>query len=389
MVFANTRVTAYVPTAVGLLSLASAMGIGRFAFTPLLPLMQQAYGLTLSQGAWLATANYLGYLIGALANFVIAPKTALPARWALLAVAATTLAMGLTSSYVAWSGLRFISGVASAFVLVGAGAWALGHIASAGRPWLAGVIFLGVGLGIGIAGLIALFASGSGHGPDVIWAWLGGVAAVVVAIAWPILAIPPPAVTGPLHEAQTIGRDSWILVGCYGALGLGYIVPATFLPAVARQVVDDPAIFGWTWPVFGLAAALSTVAVSTLFQASAPRKVAGWSLLVMAVGVVAPLIRTSLPTLVISALCVGGTFMVTTMAGAQEARRVSPGLPTKLMGALTAAFALGQLAGPILVAVFARGTDAFFVPGVLAVVALLTGATILLGSRVPPARKIS
>ena len=59
--------TPFVVALFGLLGLASAMGIGRFAFTPLLPLMQQHDGLTLAQGAWLAAANYLGYLAGALA----------------------------------------------------------------------------------------------------------------------------------------------------------------------------------------------------------------------------------------------------------------------------------------------------------------------------------
>src|SRR3546814_16415570 len=51
----------------GLVALAVAMGIGRFAFTPLLPMMQNDAGLALTQGGWLASANYLGYLIGALA----------------------------------------------------------------------------------------------------------------------------------------------------------------------------------------------------------------------------------------------------------------------------------------------------------------------------------
>ena len=50
----------------GLLALAVAMGIGRFAFTPVLPMMQADLGLSLAQGSWLASANYLGYLLGAL-----------------------------------------------------------------------------------------------------------------------------------------------------------------------------------------------------------------------------------------------------------------------------------------------------------------------------------
>src|SRR2546430_13524654 len=50
----------------GLAALAVAMGIGRFAFTPLLPMMQDDAGISLAQGGYLASANYLGYLAGAL-----------------------------------------------------------------------------------------------------------------------------------------------------------------------------------------------------------------------------------------------------------------------------------------------------------------------------------
>jgi predicted MFS family arabinose efflux permease len=375
---------------VGLVSLASAMGIGRFAFTPLLPLMQQAYGLTLSQGAWLATANYLGYLVGAVANYVLATKSGRPARWALVVVALTTLAMAESSNMAIWLGLRFISGVASAFVLVGAGAWALGHLAAHRRPSLAGLVFSGVGAGICAAGLVALVASRASYGPDAVWTALGVVALVSAFLSWPYLAVPVPAPAARFHSSadDRLGRDAWILVACYGAFGLGYILPATFLPAAARRLVNDPAVFGWTWPVFGAAAALSTVMVSTIFKKVAPRKMVAGSLLVMAIGVAAPLIRTSLATLVVSALCVGGTFMVTTMAGAQEAARASPGTPTRLMAALSASFAMGQLIGPILVGLSIGGRDPFTVPGVLAVLALLTGAAVLLGRKTARHRSV-
>src|SRR4051812_25238330 len=110
---------------VGLAGLAAAMGIGRFAFTPIFPLMQERLGVTLAEGAWLATANYLGYLLGACVSFALVPKAGVSAKWGLLVVAVATLAMGSTSSLPIWLFLRLIAGVASAFVLVGASAWSL------------------------------------------------------------------------------------------------------------------------------------------------------------------------------------------------------------------------------------------------------------------------
>src|SRR4029453_361811 len=133
---------------VGLASLAAAMGIGRFAFTPIFPLMQEKLGVTLAEGASLATANYIGYLVGACASFALAPKAGLSAKWGLIAVALSTLAMGITSDLLTWFALRFVAGVASALVLVGASAWALAHLASHRRSDLAGWVFAGVGIGI-------------------------------------------------------------------------------------------------------------------------------------------------------------------------------------------------------------------------------------------------
>src|SRR5256885_10285028 len=91
--------------AIGMAGLAAAMGIGRFAFTPLLPLMQ-ADGLTLSQGAWLAAANYLGYLVGALLGTAWPPSPSRAARRRLTANPVLTLASAPTSGFVPRSALR-------------------------------------------------------------------------------------------------------------------------------------------------------------------------------------------------------------------------------------------------------------------------------------------
>src|SRR6516165_8479583 len=122
---ATHSTSAAAAAAIGLVALASAMGIGRFALTPILPLMQQDAGLSLTVGGWLATGNYLGYLLGALICIALTPPPALAIRWGLLSVGLTTLLMGLSDWQPLWLGLRFVSGAASAFVLVGTSAWAM------------------------------------------------------------------------------------------------------------------------------------------------------------------------------------------------------------------------------------------------------------------------
>jgi len=367
---------------VGLAGLVAAMGIGRFAFTPLFPLMQQQYDISFAQGAWLATANYIGYFVGAVASFVLTPNAGRSARWGMLAVAGSTLAMGTTESFPIWFFLRLLSGVASAFVLVGCSGWALAHLTMHKRAELAGWVFGGVGLGICIAGLVTLWSASNGLGAADVWLALGGIVVAVAGTTWKVLTIEAGAESSKESiRPRPLDRSAWILIGCYGAFGFGYIIPATFIPAVARSLVNDPAVFGWTWPLFGLAAMMSTITVSTVYRTAAPWKVAGWSLVVMGFGVLVPAIHGGLASLVVSAVCVGGTFMVMTMAGLQEARRIAKGSPTRLMAGLTVAFAIGQFAGPILVSTGKSPDRALVTPSLFAVAFLLCSAVILLRGR--------
>ena len=370
--------------AVGMLGLAAAMGIGRFAFTPLMPLMQEYAGLTLAQGGWLAAANYAGYLAGALLCVFANPNPGAAARTGLAGVALFTLAMGLTANFHWWLIWRFAAGVASALVLVGISAWALQRLARAQRAHWAGWVFAGVGVGIVFAGLVSLVIGVRGTGPSTGWLLLGAAATLMLALTWRQFSVSDvaSAANAPVRTYR-FDANAWLLVGCYGIFGFGYIIPATFLPSLARQLLADPAVFGWTWPVFGIAAAVSTVAASLMLRNAAPRRV--WALchVVMAAGVVAPVVASSVGMLLVAAICIGGTFMVLTMAGMQEARRVARNAAPRLMAAMTAAFALGQLLGPVVVSLLSSSVNPLYVASIAAAVLLIAGAAILTASHRP------
>jgi MFS family permease len=366
----------------GLIALAIAMGIGRFAFTPMLPLMIRAGSADVAAGGWLAAANYAGYLLGALttARLPLAPQ-----RVGLLALAlivASTAAMGWTASLPAWLVLRFVAGVASAWALVSTSVWCLAWLSRFERPAGPGLLYAGVGTGIALAGLYCWRAGAADVAPDALWLQLGALALaglVAVALLMPRLtpgthdAAPPAlAATGP----AAAGGVPWGLVICYGMLGFGYILPATFLPVLARAVVDDPAVFGAAWPVFGAAAAASTLFASLALSKMARRHVLAGSHALMALGCLLPVLHLSALTVLLAALLVGGTFMVATMAGMQEARARSLGDPTRALGRMTAAFAIGQMAGPMLSSLLSGGTQGF--AGLF--VALAIGALALAGS---------
>jgi MFS family permease len=319
--------SASVLAASALAALAAAMGIGRFAFTPVLPMMLETGDVSLAEGGWLAAANYAGYLAGALAAARLPGRLAV--RAGLAGIALGTLAMALEVGFAGWLVLRALAGVASAWVLIHVSAWSLEQL----PPRLHGVVFSGVGVGIAVAGFVCLPLSD----PNVAWLVLG-------VLALPIALVPFTAIPSGKTSHDGGNAASLLLVVCYGAFGFGYIIPATFIPAMAREMLGGAALFGWAWPLLGAAAALSTLIAPRIET----RRLWSNAHLVMALGVVAPFVVPGLKGILIGAIAVGGTFMLVTMAGLKEGRRA--GGP-RLMARMTAAFAAGQIAGPALVAV--------------------------------------
>jgi MFS family permease len=336
------------------------MGIGRFAFTPLFPLMVRDGLIDSHAGAMLAAANYLGYLAGALAATRLRTKPATLLAFGLAGTVIITAAVGWTASGFWWAVLRFLAGVMSAWTLVATSAWGLGWLASLGRSDLAGVLFSGVGIGIAAAGLFCLLLGSALPSPQL---WIGLAALGALAAILPLMlsrSLPAPPAPAASSAASTVTAaapaQTGGLVACYTLFGFGYILPATYLPALARQLVDDPRVFGLAWPVFGAAAAVSTVLVS--WRLARANRISVWAVshVLMAIGVLLPAVWTSLGSVTLAALLVGGTFMVITMVGMQEARARAEGQATRVLGRMTAGFALGQLAGPLVSAGIARLT---------------------------------
>jgi len=210
-------------------------------------------------------------------------------------------------------------------------------------------------VGIALAGTICLGLMTTHATSATAWIVLGVVVAVLSAAIWPAFGASPLRATRPGDAGRGGGvwDPRWTrLVVCYGAFGFGYIIPATFLPVMAKQVIRNPVVFGWSWPVFGVAAALSAVALAVLPPMTNRR---AWSTghLVMALGIMLPVVRPGIVTVMLAALAVGGTFMIITMVGLQEARETGGPHGTRLMAAITAAFGLGQILGPVLVSAFA------------------------------------
>ena len=356
----------------GLCASIAGVGFARFSYTAIIPFLIGSGQVTPPEAAYLGAAGLAGYLVGALICVALPLRPLSAIRWGSISVGIFTLAMGLTHAFELWLAFRFGAGIASAFVLVGVSAWAMPILARSSRERWSGRIFAGVGIGIAFTGLVGLAAGVGTWGSPTTWIVLGIIAFSPAILAW--LALIPDDRSGGPAAPRPFGvpsRGSLIAAACYSAFCYGYIIPATFLPALARGYIDDPAVFGWVWPVFGTTAAISTLLTARLLARLSPRQLWRCAQYVLAAGVLAPVLAINVITLLIAALCVGGSFMVITMAGIKEALRLGGASAAQAVGLMTAGFGIGQIAGPLMVTYFAESHNAFAWPSLIAVSVLI------------------
>ena len=352
------------------MALATAMGIGRFAFTPLLPMMLADGVVDLPGASWLASANYLGYLVGALLctfqpliwSRIKTWPPVLPTTWlrgGLVATCVLTLGMALQVPAL-WPWLRFAAGVASAFVFVFTSAWCLARLAERNASNLGGLMFTGPGAGIAISGVLASGMVALQWKAAAGWFIFGVVACVLTAITWRTFGksvgmklVPAPVIDTerslPTAKVSTSLVSRWQmfwLAIAYGLDGLGYIITATFLPVIARQVMPGSAWLDLFWPLFGLAVIAGALISTRISLKGDLRYILSASYMMQAVGVI---ITVWLPTplgFALGSLLLGLPFTAITFFAMQEVRRLKPNSVASYTGLLTAVYGLGQIAGP-------------------------------------------
>ncbi len=368
----------------GLLSLAVAVGIGRFAYTPILPYMAAGLELGKSEVGLIASANYAGYLLGALAA-ALRGLPGDPRGWLLGALAVSglsTCAMALTTDLAVFLLLRFVGGAAGALVMVFASSLLMDRLAAAGRDGWADVIYAGVGTGIAISSL-AVPASASGAGDwQSPWLFCG---ALSIALSIPVVVLLRALVTSPSVSAGPQvgqgGRGIRSLILAYGLSGFGYIITATFVSDMMR---NDPALQPaehLVWLCVGLAAAPSVVFWGWVGRRWSVRGAFGVACLVAAGGVAMSVLGGGIWPVLLAAGLLGGTFVGLTALGLVNVRRMSVGNPRRNLALMTAAFGLGQMVGPTFAGVLHDSLGSYQVPSLLAAVALVAAAG--LGGGIP------
>ncbi|MEO7725709.1 MAG: YbfB/YjiJ family MFS transporter [Burkholderiales bacterium] len=368
----------------GLIALAAALGIGRFAFTPLLPMMQHDVGLSITAGGWLASVNYLGYFVGAISTVWLRMPAGAMLRIALALNAILIAGMGLTDSLAAWLAIRTAAGIVSAWVFVFASTLVLKRLADYGRLELSGVMFAGVGIGILLPGVMCIAFVANGIPARDAWLSFAVLAAIAAVAVWPSFDVGRQTTDAesktarqPPHWTSTMAR----LIASYGLFGFGYIIPATFFPVFARDILAGSSVYVWFWPACGVAAAISVIISARWSQRHGDYALLIACCMAEALGIVLPVWAPHAATIAVSAVLLGGTFVVITVAALREARSLAPLHAGSLIAAMTSSFALGQIAGPLIAAHLVAWRGNFDLSLVLAALGLLGSAALLPKSR--------
>ena len=401
-----------------MITLAVALGIGRFAFTPLLPLMLHgsAFGqpqIDIQHGGWLASFNYAGYFAGAITCAALRVEPARMVRVGLAVTVLLTLAMGVTSQFWVWAVVRFIAGAVSAWTFVFASQWGLRRLAELGAHGWSGVIYTGPGVGIVGTGLLVSVAGG--YGATVGWLGFGLIAAALSLVVWPVFRAAsdagatgadsrPVGAVGPVgtahaqqrgtSDAAAAGRaanqrfaatqsvttrtahraDAFWLVLLYGVPGFGYIITATFLPVIARHALPGSSWPDLFWPMFGAALIVGALLAARLPVHWDNRTLLAGCYVLQACGIALGIVWPTAGGFSIGSILIGLPFTAITLFAMREARILRGNDAAGLMGYATAAYGLGQIVGPLIAAPIAEHTGSFSPALWLAAAALLLGA---------------
>jgi len=369
----------------GFVALIVAMGIGRFAFTPQVPLMIAEHQFSLTGAGLVAAINYLGYLCGAY-DAMRASRHVERRLWlGIWGAVALTLLSALVQGEWLHGVLRFVIGWASGWAMVLVAAWTNERLAHYGRPALSAAVFAGPGVGIFISGMLAVGINALTLTASQAWLVYGAMALALVAA---ISANLPRA--GELHRPNVAPEPLLLtpalkrLVWSYSLAGFGYILPATFLSQMAAARFPGSLFAQFVWPVFGGAAVLGiAIGILTRHRLTTQSRLA-LTLWVQAIGVLSAEVVPGVAGLALGALLTGGGFLSVVQLSIQHGRELAPNHARYMAGLLTTGYAVGQLVGPMLSALSTALTHRLEPALYVAVAALILAGLLVVNT---PARQ--
>ncbi len=356
----------------GAAAMFTAMGIGRFAYTPAITFMLDAGILNTAQAGFIASANFAGYLGGALYYTLRAPKKHTFEISLVLSVL-TTAAMPLFSGLIWWSAIRLLSGFYSAAVFICATEKVYTALYSSNKQNLGGLLFSGVGAGIAFSSWSVPFAASFG-GWEASWYFIG---AVCVAAAFLSYRLAGGTSAAPRKVSEIDNTGIWslpmFLLSCaYLLEGAGYIIAGTFLVDIIKSS-SGSASAGFTgWALAGVAAVFSNLFWSKAGHRFGVFRVLMLLFILQSAGMLLPAFNSSVWAAYLFAVIFGGTFLGAVALAFACGRLMLPKGNTAPF--LTVFYGVGQIISPWIGGLMAYRSGSFAAPMIFSSANVAAGA---------------
>lgn len=345
---------AYRQLVLGMIALFIVMAIGRFAYTPIFPFMKHAGTMNDQNAGFLATLNYLGYLIGAIIplGFIFKSKV-IDLKIYLIINILTTIFMGFTEQYIIWAVYRIISGITSGAVFVLASNIVLEALKQGRRESISGLLYSAVGIGIFSSSIFIYFFT-----TDVRWQATWIILGICSLIGGLLVVI-------GMTENQTVKQDNNVYEHtqqqgqrfpkfmrffsiAYFCEGAGYIITGTFLVAIVKSIPALADYSALSWMFVGLGAIPSTVIWSMVAEKIGYDKAIYGGFILQIIGISMPVFSHNSISLIISSLLFGATFLGLTtlfMSKGQQLMYKANG-NANYVATLTVIYSVGQMIAP-------------------------------------------
>ena len=331
------------------------LGIGRFAYSLVLPDMRDALGWSYSAAGFMNTINAAGYLAGALMASRLIRRYGLSAavRWGTLACLVSLALCALSGNFFVLSFARLLAGLGAAagFVAGGTLATKIAQSRPARANFLLSLFYAGPGLGILASGLIAPFVLNA-FGPGSWWIVWWAMTALAIAMTIPLMLTPIDVEDGIADAAPAKFAVMPVLIylAGYFLFGAGYIAYMTFMIAYVRDGGGGAAAQSAFWSLIGVSAFVTPWVWRRVLALDRGGLSTAIILGVNALGAALPLFGHSPLLLAISALVFGVAFFAVVGSTTAFVRlNYPPSAWPKGIAAMTIAFGIGQTLGPIAV----------------------------------------
>lgn len=334
----------------GVLAIVVGVGVARFAFTSLLPFMLEDF-LTLTNAGVLASFNFSGYFAGAIFSMFIKDVNAKVRyfRLGMVLSVLTTLVLGTTTNETLWLVSRVVAGFGSAMVLIVGAAIVMVKLDMQDKTKAMGIHFSGIGFAIAISELISQAVLKNGDWSEA-WLVLAGFAFVISLYSVYILSFDKAIkLDAPKHKLSLSIFSPYVilLILAYFTEGVGFVVQGTFLPDVINSLKGLDGYGNVGWLIVGVAGVPSSIIWMRLAHKHGSVNVIILAMALQILGILIPAFSANAYLNLLSGALYGSTFIGLVALFIHLGGKLAGKNPVVLMGAMTAAYGVGQVGAPL------------------------------------------